>query len=255
MGTIPVRVTLRIGGVRMDAAAAERLLREARRHWRGGSFLGGLGPADQLALVGRGQWAVFPRGTLLIREGEPASDVFLLLSSYVKVTAALAGGGRSLLAVRIGGDLVGELAGMAGVPRSASVIACGSEPVTAVRLAWGDFDEVKDARPAVQHRLQESVGRKLAAATRRRIDHNRRSPKGRLARVLVEMADDFGQSVRGHDVILPVDLKQVEWGDLIGVSESTAYRALRELRGLVDAQHRRIIVTDLPGLRTVAGTE
>lgn len=69
------------------------------------------------------------------------------------------------------------------------------------------------------------------------------------------MADDFGQSVRGREVILPMDLKHMEWGELIGVSESTAYRALRELRDLVDAHHRRVIVTDLTGLRAVAERE
>ncbi len=239
----------------MDGAAAERLVRDGGRHWRADSFLGGLSRTAQLALAERADLASFARGTLLIREGEPTSDVFLLVSSYVKVTAALAGGGWTLVAVRMSGDLVGELAGMSGAPRSASVMACGLDPVWALRLSWPDFGEVKEAHPEVLGRLQESVSRKLAAATRRRVDFHRRSPTVRLARVLVEMADDFGQSVRGREVILPMDLKHMEWGELIGVSESTAYRALRELRDLVDAHHRRVIVTDLTGLRAVAEGE
>lgn len=222
---------------------------------RASSFLGGLTPAARRALAERGEVLTFPRGSLLVAEGEPGSDVFALLSSYVKVIASLAGGGWTLVAVRMSGDLVGELAGMSGAPRSASVIACGSEPVTALRLGWEDFERVKAEHPEVLLRLQESVSRKLAAATRRRVDFHRRSPTVRLARVLVEMADDFGQSVRGREVILPMDLKHMEWGELIGVSESTAYRALRELRDLVDAHHRRLIVTDLTGLRAIAEEE
>ncbi|MFF3347993.1 Crp/Fnr family transcriptional regulator [Streptomyces sp. NPDC002779] len=223
--------------------------------WRPGSFLGGLSGAARLALSARAEPVSFGRGALLMAEGEAGSDVFVLLSSYVKVTASLAGGGWTLVAVRMGGDLVGELAGMSGAPRSASVRACGSEPVTALRLAWEEFERVKSEHPEVLLRLQESVSRKLAAATRRRVDFHRRSPTVRLARVLVEMADDFGQSVRGREVILPMDLKHMEWGELIGVSESTAYRALRDLRDLVDAHHRRLIVTDLTGLQAVAEQE
>ncbi|WP_041820152.1 Crp/Fnr family transcriptional regulator [Streptomyces davaonensis] len=219
------------------------------------SFLGELSPGARGALARYGTRFSFPRGSFLISEGALDSDVFVLLSSYVKVTASLTDGGWTLVAVRMSGDLVGELAGMSGAPRSASVIACGCEPVTALRLSWGEFEQVKAEHPEVLARLQESVSRKLAAATRRRVDYRRRSPTVRLARVLVEMADDFGQSVRGREVILPMDLKHLEWGELIGVSESTAYRALRELRDLVDAHHRRVIVMDLTGLRAVADRE
>ncbi|MGI5453810.1 Crp/Fnr family transcriptional regulator [Streptomyces sp. CA-249302] len=236
----------------MDRAAAERLVREACSNWRADSFLGGLSRVGQLALAGRASLVSFASGAVLIEEGDISSDVFLLVASYVKVTAALADGGWTLVAVRMSGDLVGELAGMSGAPRSASVRACGVAPVTAMRLGWSEFDAVAEEHPEVLRRLQETVSRKLTAATRRRVDFHHRSPTVRLARVLVEMADDFGQSVRGREIILPVDLKHMEWGELIGVSESTAYRALRELRNLVDAHHRRVIVTDLTGLRKVA---
>ncbi|MGW1213246.1 Crp/Fnr family transcriptional regulator [Streptomyces sp. NPDC002499] len=239
----------------MDWAEAERLVREARGEWRADSFLGGLSRAAQLALAERAELVSFAPGTALIREGDLSTDVFLLVSSYVKVTAALSGGGWTLVAVRLRGDLVGELAGMSGAPRSATVRACGIDPVTVLRLGWADFDAVKGAQPEVLRRLQDTVSRKLAAATRRRVDFHHRSPTVRLARVLVEMADDFGQSVRGREVILPMDLKHMEWGELIGVSESTAYRALRELRDLVDAHHRRVIVTDLTALRAIADGE
>ncbi|MFC8511594.1 Crp/Fnr family transcriptional regulator [Streptomyces sp. NPDC057257] len=236
----------------MDRAVAERLVRDGRRGWRADSFLGGLSCAAQLALAERAELVSFASGALLIREGDVSSEVFLLVASYVKVTAALVDGGWTLVAVRMSGDLVGELAGMSGAPRSASVRACGVVPVSAMRLDWSEFDAVAERYPEVLRRLQETVSRKLTAATRRRVDFHHRSPTVRLARVLVEMADDFGQSVRGREVILPVDLKHMEWGELIGVSESTAYRALRELRDLVDAHHRRVIVTDLTGLRRVA---
>ncbi|MGW2829027.1 Crp/Fnr family transcriptional regulator [Streptomyces sp. NPDC001286] len=236
----------------MDAAAAERLVRDAHRNWRADSFLGGLSSRAQLALAERAELASFAAGTLLIRQGDRTNDVFLLVSSYVKVTATLADGGRTLIAVRMSGDVVGELAGMSGAPRMASVGACGIEPVTALRLDWSGFGAVTGTHPEVLRLLQETVSRKLTAATRRRADFHHSSPTVRLARVLVEMADDFGQSVRGTEVVLPVDLKHVEWGELIGVSESTAYRALRELRELVDARHRRVIITDLTGLRTVS---
>jgi CRP/FNR family transcriptional regulator, cyclic AMP receptor protein len=74
----------------------------------------------------------FRKGQTLISEGEQADDIFLLLDASVKVSAQLDAGGRALLAIRIGGDVVGEIAAMDGGTRSATVSACGHEPVIAV---------------------------------------------------------------------------------------------------------------------------
>src|SRR5690242_21928557 len=77
------------------------------------------------ALVRIGAARIFQRGDVLVREGESTTFVVLLLAGCAKVTATTADGGRALLAVRGAGEFVGELAGLDGRPRSATVTAVG----------------------------------------------------------------------------------------------------------------------------------
>src|SRR5262245_4713166 len=79
-----------------------------RAEWSRSSFLAGLEDSVLAALVKSAEPARFERDDELTREGEPGNDVFLLLTSYVKVTTRLPSGDRALLAVRTGGDLIGE---------------------------------------------------------------------------------------------------------------------------------------------------
>lgn len=197
----------------------------------------------------------------LMSEGELSATVCLLLSSYVKVTARRDNGGDTLLAVRCGGDLVGELAAVDGRPRSATVVACGREPVDAVCLESDAFLSVLSRWPRALVTLTESVSSKLRTSTRRRVERTGCAAEVRLARILVEMAEDHGtpghSPGQGHSrsVVIGVDISQVEWGTLMSATESTAQRAMGKLRakGLVDTRYRRATIRDLAALRDFAG--
>ncbi|WP_406117982.1 cyclic nucleotide-binding domain-containing protein [Streptomyces sp. NBC_00989] len=80
--------------------------------------------------------ARFESGAVLLSGGAQDRHVLLLLSGFAKVTATVENGGMSLLAVRVGGDTVGEAAAMDGVPCSAAVAACGPMPVQVLQPAY-----------------------------------------------------------------------------------------------------------------------
>src|SRR4051794_7834763 len=89
----------------------------------GRGIFAALSPSTVSSLVRIGAERVYRPGDVVVREGESTTFVVLLLEGCVKVTANTADGGRALLAVRGGGELVGELAGLDGEPRSATVTA------------------------------------------------------------------------------------------------------------------------------------
>ena len=81
---------------------------DVRGPWPPGSLLAGLPEASRqrfLSLGTKRQYA--GTGRVLIREGDHGVVAYLLLSGSVKVTAA-ADEGDALLAIRVGGDVVGE---------------------------------------------------------------------------------------------------------------------------------------------------
>ena len=230
------------------------LIGSCRVDWPPSSFLSRLPEPTLDAFRDAGTLVSFKSKEILIAEDAAQTDVFLLLSSCVKVTAALDAGGHALLAIRVGGDIVGEIAAADGGRRVATVRACGREPVFAIRLAQADFQRAASAHPDVFLLLSEAIGRKLRTATRRRVDYSGQSPLIRLARVLVELADDYGQPLGGKSVMIGVDLTKLELGTLVGVTQTTAERALRTMRdrGLIDTGGRRPIIRDAEALRILA---
>ena len=196
----------------------------------------------------------FAHGRDLIRGGDPDSSVFVLLSGWVKVFAHV-DGRTTLLAVRTGGDLVGEISALDGGGRSATVTASGRQPVCAIEVNAVAFKSVLEGDRQASDIVTRSIMAKLRAATRRRGDRTRPAHR-RLAAVLVDLVEDFGRRVPGESYLLPVELTQGELGGLIGVAEATAHRAMRLLRKheLVEATGRRLIIRNLARLRAVAET-
>ncbi|WP_254664790.1 cyclic nucleotide-binding domain-containing protein [Streptomyces prasinopilosus] len=100
-------------------------------HWPAAGLLGTLPAGTRHQLIRLGRPVRFEGGERLLREGESGSYAFLLLSGWFKVLATTEDGREALLAVRCGGDIVGELACFDGQPRIATVSPHPTGPRTA----------------------------------------------------------------------------------------------------------------------------
>jgi CRP/FNR family transcriptional regulator, cyclic AMP receptor protein len=212
--------------------------------WPPGSLLARLTePARQrlLALGAKCEYA--ESGRAIIREGDTSTGVFLLLSGIVKAIAAT-DTGDALLAIRVGGDIVGELAALDGRPRLATVITAG--PVVARAIKQAEFIGLLNRDPELARTVAGSVADKLRTATSRRIDFASRDVLTRLARVLLELAERYGEeTASGRTIGCP--LTQTELASLIGASEPTVQRALRRFKadGVVSTGYRETAIADM----------
>jgi CRP-like cAMP-binding protein len=194
----------------------------------------------------------FRPGERLVLEGELTTHVFLLLSGCVKVTATTADGGRALLAVRFPGELVGELAGLDGRPRSATVTAVGL--VHTRVLTQAVFQAFLRDHPDAAIAVSRSVAAKLRWATDRRIDFSGYDVPIRVARVLATLVRSHGvRTSRGWEIGFP--LSQPELAALIGAAEPTVHKSLTELRrqSVLKTGYRKMTILDLPRLCLLAG--
>jgi len=80
---------------------------------------------EQDALLTLGRVTVFPPGTTMCVEGDPATHVFVLVAGWVKVLSVTRDGQELLMALRGQGDVVGDVAGEATGYRTATVRAIG----------------------------------------------------------------------------------------------------------------------------------
>jgi CRP-like cAMP-binding protein len=238
-------------GVAWRAASRfdENVTRVSEPVWPPGSFLSLLTAGERDELLALGITRLVPGGRHLLVEGRRDTQVEVIRQGHVKVTTAVGGVDR-LLAIRLPGDLVGELAAFTGDGRSATVTTCGDVVATVIRQA--DFVTFVSRRPHVAAQITATVGRRLRWANARRSDFSTFPVHIRLGRVLLEIATSCGEAVR-DGVLIGVELSQTELASLVGAREDTVQRALRMLRkqGLVSTGYRRITVLDAAALRAL----
>jgi CRP-like cAMP-binding protein len=184
---------------------------------------------------------------VLLRQGEPGGSVWLLLDALIKVSAQVENGSQALLAIRVSGDVVGEMAVIDRAPRSATVTACGH--TVAYQIKGPVFVEFLRRQPEAALTLGRIAIERLRWANQRRLDFTGYGTDMRLARVLIALAERHGRPDRGG-IDIGIPLTQTELGGMVGAKEVTVQKALRSLaaQGLVQPFHRGVLITDPAGL-------
>lgn len=99
-----------------------------------------------------------PEGKTLIKEGEFGSEFFVLVDGTVRVSR-----GERKLRDLAAGDWVGEIALIANVPRTATVVT--TSPLRALVLTRGGFAELIDDVPSIATKVLAALGERLARET------------------------------------------------------------------------------------------
>ncbi|MFI7609539.1 Crp/Fnr family transcriptional regulator [Micromonospora sp. NPDC049366] len=219
--------------------------------WPVGTLLGCLDPDVRAEFLTLGTNVPVKPGDHILREGAPGNHMILLREAVAKVTVNVAGGRQALLAIRVSGDLVGEISALNDTPRTATVTSCGAGSISVIyKRDWQPFFH---RRPEAALALARTTAARFRWANRRRVDFASYPARVRLARILAELAAVHGQAVdAGHTV--GVALTQQELASLCGAAEPTVEKALRELREaeVLQTGYRQIIVRDLDALRLLA---
>ncbi|MER5792195.1 Crp/Fnr family transcriptional regulator [Streptomyces sp. NPDC001980] len=219
--------------------------------WAPSTFLGRLRDTTRAELLAQGTPITYPAHRNLLQQGDESRHVLLITSGVVKVVASAESGYDMLLAVRIAGDLVGEMAAFEERPRSGTVIACSdvTAHIVQVRTLENFLSRHPDAMRAILHMLCA----RLRWANGRRIDFQAYDSLTRLARVLAELSRAYAQPTPDGDgkrCDLGVTLTQTELASLAGLRLTTAEKNLATLTamGLVERSYRNITICDVPKL-------
>lgn len=103
-----------------------------------------------------------PGGATLMREGEAGDALYLVLGGRLRVWRGAGEAGAAAVCADLGrGELVGELALLAGAPRAASVSALRDTRLA--KLARADFEALQQAHPGLTPALARLALRRLQA--------------------------------------------------------------------------------------------
>jgi CRP-like cAMP-binding protein len=128
-------------------------------------FLHALTPAESDALEEMGEPGTYAPGTVIFEQGGTADCVLLVRAGRVQVSARGADGAEVVLAERGPGELLGDLSGIDGQPRSASVKAL--DEVRGLVLPLRAFRGFLMDHPRAAISLLELVSRRLREAEAR----------------------------------------------------------------------------------------
>jgi signal-transduction protein with cAMP-binding, CBS, and nucleotidyltransferase domain len=139
---------------RVPELDVETTLSRVRDHGAPGAyrvnFWQALSPTEQAAFASAARERTFPAGAALMREGEPANDVFVIVDGWTKVCH-----GEVVIVERGPGRLIGEGGTAPGRVRSATVIAL--ETVRALVISTADFAAFAGEHPNVPDIVDKEV--------------------------------------------------------------------------------------------------
>lgn len=192
----------------------------------------------------RGRIRRFAAGALIQQQGDDGDGFCLIETGTVAMCRFAESGSVTVYAVLGPGDLFGELAHFAGVPRQVDAVA--DEDAELIWIGASLIDHLLETEPQFARWLLKSIANQLRIALDRIDEDSRLSARVRVVRALVDMARRDGAEI---------DMTQQALGELLGISRITAGQILRELQaaGLLRLEYRRIVVTGLAGLAALGG--
>ena len=179
-------------------------------------LFGALPPELLEQLRDRAAIVKYRRGDLIFTKDEPATQLFVVLSGRVAITASSRDDRESVISVLGAGALFGEMPLFDSGGRSAT--ARSLTTVQAISLHFDDVRAVLEARPELLWTVVEILARRLRATDEALADSVFLDVTGRTAKRLLELAggeDDFR-----------MPLTQEELAGMVGASRERVNKAI-----------------------------
>lgn len=198
--------------------------------------------------------AVFKRGQVVYKPGDVGKDVYLLAEGRIRV-AKVSGSHKELtLAYHEPGELFGEMALVSEAPRRTRAEAVAASKL--YNVGREVLLELARSSPEFALRLGEVIGKRRHEIENRMESLVFHDVPSRLAGQLLALSRRYGiRKESGLEIGLK--LSQQELAKLIGATRETTSTALNQLKreGVLDTDHRTIIIFDLQALKDLAEEE
>ena len=187
-------------------------------------------------------------------EGEPATHLFIIVDGWVKIFSVTEDGHEMVLALRGYGDIVGEISGETAGYRTATIQAI--DAVRALIVGYDRFSSFLDSNPGAAHAHRRVMTQRWSDAAMMLQIRAMTSGAQRLARLLLDLAGRHGEE-KDSEIHVAMPLSQEELASLAGTSRATVTRAYNDWRrrGLIRTGQRHIKISNVAGLRQVAGQQ
>ncbi len=187
----------------------------------------------------------FEAGSVLFRDGDPASDAFLLQEGRVRLFKQVGAMERSLRVVRPG-EVFGESALIPGSSRGATALAL--DPILALAFDSNTFDHILGFAPEVGGRIVQHVIRRLRDAEDQIEILMVRDAQSKVVIALLKLAQHQPLS---EGSLPTLQITPLELSAQVGLDVDSVKRIVLGLResGYLRVQDERVEIPDLEALR------
>jgi CRP/FNR family transcriptional regulator, cyclic AMP receptor protein len=201
------------------------------------NLLSGLPREFSSRLLARASAISLEKGATLFEIGAVGDGCYWLEEGVLKVSIASPQGGERILAILGPGSIVGELAMIDGLPRSATVQALKDSKLTFV--ARSIFLECLRDYPQIYRHLVTILGERLRQADDEVAAASFLSLKARVARALLQFAKYLGEPTETPgQLLIRHKIRQTDLAALAHVARENASRILSEWRKRKVIEHR-----------------
>src|SRR5665213_694192 len=160
----------------------------------------------------------FAKHQFVVREGEPGDTFFVIAAGSVAVCRVGPDGRETILSILKEGDFFGEMSMFDSSLRSASIKTLTDVEVGAVRQA--DFLALIDRSPQIGKLLVIELSERLRAANALIAATTSQDIRARLAALLLNLAEQFGEAV-DNGTRITLRLTNQEMANMIGTTRET----------------------------------
>jgi CRP/FNR family cyclic AMP-dependent transcriptional regulator len=188
----------------------------------------------------------FPRGSIIVTQGDPGDAMFVIVSGQIKVAVFAEDGREVILSVQSSGGFFGEMALLDDEPRSAHVIAMTDASL--LQLRREDFQARLRSSAELGVGLLRELSRRLRRADETIASMALLDVNGRIAHLLLELArEEDGRRITRR-------LTHATIAQMVGASRETVSRTMRTLalQGAIAVTRREISLLNPDQLRVAA---
>ena len=177
------------------------------------------------------------RGAIVLHAGDRTDNIYFVLSGNLKVLVSDEDGREVILTMIGPGEVFGEMGVLDEDVRSATVLAVSSANL--VVMSKGDFKRVMLDNAEVALQVTRNLVQRLRQADRQIESLALLDVYGRVARLLLDMAEDVG----GQKVVTRKISKQ-DIAKMIGASREMVSRVMKDLNvhGLIEETDGKVIL-------------
>ena len=167
---------------------------------------------------------------------DPGDSCYRIEVGLLKVTMVSRSGIERILSFIGRGEIVGELAILDGLPRSASVVAVRNTELS--RLTRAQFDAFAERHPELYQSLITLLTQRLRETNVSVAAGSFLSLRGRVALALLELADHFGRKVGSDRFVVEHKIGQGDLAAMAGIARENVNRVLKDWERRKIVSHR-----------------